>query len=47
MHPKHKCGACPLSILYITSYTSSHIYEQFDVHMSRSFFLDDGVGTPR
>ena len=37
MHPKHKCCACPLSVLYITSYTSSHIYEPFDVYMSRSF----------
>ena len=37
MYPKYKCCACPLSVLYITSYTSSHIWEQFDVYMSRSF----------
>ena len=37
IYPKYKCCACPLSVLYITSYTSSHICEQFDVCMSRSF----------
>ena len=33
IYSKYKCCACPLSVLYITSYTSSHIYEQFDVCM--------------
>ena len=48
IYPKYKCCACPLSVLYITSYTSSHICEQFDVSMSRSFstYIFFAVSTP-